>query len=72
MLAEAHLSPSVPPPFPLHTPTMPNPRPNVCHFGTVQHIQGTREQLELTGFQGRRFRLTFRRGRACVSGLVCV
>jgi hypothetical protein len=53
-----HLSPSVPPPYPLPTPSLPVSGPKVRHFGTVRGVHGTRKQFGIAEFRGKAFRLT--------------
>ena len=61
-----HLSPTFPPPYTLHTPSLPFPWPSVCHFVTLLGIQGTRKQVRIAGFQRKQFVLTVRRMRVRV------
>ena len=60
------LSPTFPPPYTLHTPSLSFPWPSVCHFVTLLGIQGTRKQVRIAGSWWKPFGLTFRRQRVRV------
>ena len=58
MTPHPHRIATVSPPYRHRAPIVAKKWPEVCHFGTVWGVQGTRKPIGVAGFRGKRFRLT--------------